>query len=81
MLMKNEILIEQGYGAFNRHFVLVHVLPAIVPAGSGTRYQNECYAVYSRNSNGSRSGQQFKTFEEAENTFKRYTTPIVEISA
>jgi hypothetical protein len=81
-LRKNETELSRATGAFGRQFILVHVSAGIVPAGAGTRYQNECYAVLSFDRDGIRRiATQYKTIDEARAHLDRYTTPIVAIEA
>jgi hypothetical protein len=78
----NESILDIGSGAFGRQFALVHVSAGIVPAGAGTRFQNECFAVLSFDRDGTRRiATQYRTVDEARAHFERYTTPVVEIVA
>lgn len=77
MLRTRETLIEQGTGTFGRPYALVHVKEGTVPAGAGTRFQKECFAVISQDRDGTRHGQQFKTLTEARAFFDQWTKPII----
>ena len=81
MFLANETLLDKASGAWHRPYFLLLVWPGIVPAGAGTRYQNECYRVMSLNRDGTRHSKDYKTFEEARSEFERVTTPICAIEA
>ena len=81
MIMTNETLISQANGAFGRPFYLIHATAANVPAGSGTRWDDECFKVISLDRNGTRHGRAYKTLDEAQADFEACTTPIVAIEA
>jgi len=81
MLRTRETLIERKTGAFGRPYAIVHIKEGTVPAGAGTRFQKECFAVISQDRNGTRHGTQYKTLTEARAAFDQWTTPIVEKTA
>ena len=74
MIMKNETIISQAAGTLSRQFYLVHAAAALVPAGSISRFDNECFKVVYCNSDGCRAGQAFKTLPEAKTYFAKYTS-------
>ena len=80
-IRSNETLIEYAAGAFGRPYYLLAVAEAIVPAGAGTRYQNECYRVMSTDRDGTRHSRAYKSYVEAKAEFDRVTMPIVATDA
>jgi hypothetical protein len=80
MLYKNETLIKEAQGAFGKPYLLAHVAAGEEIAGSGTRYVNECFRVIHK-FDGNRHSKAFKTLEEAQNEFDRWTAPIIAITA
>lgn len=81
LIRSNETVLEKATGAFGRPYYLLAVSAAIVPAGAGTRFENECYRVMSLDRDGTRHGRAFKSYAEAKADFDTYTTPIVAIDA
>ena len=81
MLHNNETLISEARGAWQRPYYLIHVSAGVVPAGSGTRFQNECFKVISLDRDGTRHGRAYKTLAEAQSDFNAYTNPIVAVGA
>ena len=79
-ILANETLIEKANGAFGRPYYLLSVAAAEVPAGAGTRWQNECYRV-AYTIQGVRNSRAFKSYAEAKADFDRVTMPIVAIDA
>jgi hypothetical protein len=81
MIRTNETILAKAYGAWNRPFFLLHVAEGIEVAGSGTRFQHECYRVMSLDRDGTRHSKAFRVLEDAKADFERWTTPIVAIDA
>jgi hypothetical protein len=80
MKYKHETVIKEGFGAFSRPYLLVHVPESEEIAGSGTRPIKECYRlVYTIG--GVRNSRAYKTLAEARVEFERVTVPIVAIDA
>jgi len=78
MKYNHETILQQGFGAFNRPYLLVHVAECEEIAGSGTRHIKECYRlVYTVG--GVRNSRAYKTLDEATIEFERVTTPIIAI--
>lgn len=75
MKYAHENLIEKGFGAFSRPYLLVHVPECDEIAGSGMRHVNECYRLVYQ-IQGVRHSRAYKTLDEAKTEFLRVTTPI-----
>jgi len=79
MIRKNETVIAKAFGSWQRPYFLAHVAAGEEIAGSGTRYQHECYRVISLDRDGTRHGRAYATLDEAKADFERCTTPIVAV--
>jgi len=79
MIRKNETVIAEGFGAWQRPYFLAHVATGEEIAGSATRYQHECYRVISLDRDGTRHSRAYATLDEAKAEFERWTTPIIAI--
>lgn len=80
MLYKHETLIKEASGAFGKRYLLAHVPECDEIAGSGTRHIIECWRVVYM-FDGNRHSKAFKTLDEAQSYFERWTTPIIEEKA
>ena len=80
MKQNHEILIDAGYDAFDRCYVLAHVPECNEIAGSGMRHIKECWRLIF-SVGGVRHSRAYKTLDEARQEFERVTIPIVAVEA
>ena len=74
-------VLKKATGAFSRPYELVHKTEGYEPAGSCARFTKEAWGSLSYDRNGTCHGFWFKTLEEAEQVFERFTKPIIGVQS
>ncbi len=80
LLYNHETLIQRGYGAFGKEYILAHVPECDEVAGSGARHIQECYRVIHQ-FDGNRHSRAFKTLDQAQECFNCWTKFVEEMKA
>jgi tryptophan synthase beta subunit len=79
MNMSKRTILRTAPGGFGSIYTLEHRTAGTEIAGSGTRETVEHWASIRTGKTGAVSGQRFKTLQEAEESFRQFTTPIIEV--